>query len=213
MAFINESQQKKLKEHFNELAGNVKLIVFTQEMECQYCKETRELMEEVTPLSDKISLEVYDFAKDKEIAEKYGIDKIPATVIEGEKDYGIRFFGIPAGYEFVSLIDAITTVSTRDTGLSDETKAALDQLATDVHIQVFITLTCPYCPAAVEMGHKLAMESDLITADMVESSEFPHIAQKYGVMAVPKTVVNEDTQFEGALPEDEFVKNVLEAAK
>ena len=78
-----------------------------------------------------------------------------------------------------------------------------------VHIQVFITLTCPYCPGAVEMAHKLAVESELITADMVESAEFPHLTHKYDVMAVPKVVVNEDIQFEGALPEGEFVGNVM----
>ena len=87
----------------------------------------------------------------------------------------------------------------------------MSQLEEDVHIQVFITLSCPYCPKAVEMAHKLAMESDRVTADMVEAAEFPDLTQKYGVMAVPKMVVNEDTQFEGALPEKEFVENVSKA--
>ena len=209
MGLIKEEQEEQLREKFKKLGEDVKLIVFTQEMECQFCEQTRELMEDIAALSDKINLEVYDFVADKDEVEKYKIDKIPATVIEGEKDYGIRFYGIPAGYEFVSLVDAIEVVSTGDTGLSDETRAALSQLKDDVHIQVFITLTCPYCPQAVEMAHKLAIESDLVTADMVESAEFPHLTQKYGVMAVPKTIVNEDIQFEGALPEKEFVENVL----
>ena len=213
MGLIKEDQQEQLKEKFQELDGNVKLIVFTQEMECQYCEQNRELMEDIAGLSDKISVEVYDFVSDKDEVEKYGIDKIPATVVEGEKDYGIRFYGIPAGYEFVSLTDAITVVSTGETGLSDKTKTALGQLKDKIHIQVFVTLTCPYCPNSVEMGHKMAMESELVTADMVESAEFPHIANKYGVMAVPKIVVNEDTQFEGDLPEKEFVENVMEAVK
>ncbi len=209
MGLRKKKQEKQLREKFEKLNRDVKLIVFTQEMECQFCEQTRELMEDIAALSDKITLEVYDFVADKDEVEKYKIDKIPATVIEGEKDYGIRFYGIPAGYEFVSLVDAIEVVSTGDSGLSDETRAALRQLKDDVHIQVFITLTCPYCPQAVEMAHKLAMESDLVTADMVESAEFPHLNQKYNVMAVPKTIVNEDIQFEGALPEKEFVKNVL----
>ncbi len=98
-----------------------------------------------------------------------------------------------------------------ESDLSEETKTALGQLKDAVHIQVFITLTCPYCPGAVEMAHKLAVESTLITADMVESAEFPHLTQKYDVMAVPKVVVNEDIQFEGALPEGEFVENVMKA--
>ena len=213
MSIIKEDQKKQLKKRLKKLDGDVKLIVFTQEMECQYCEQTRELAEDLAALSDKITVETYDFVADKDEVEKYKIDKIPATVVEGEKDYGIRFYGIPAGYEFVSLVDAIEAVSTGETGLSDETKTALGQLEDEVHIQVFITLTCPYCPNTVEMAHKMAMESDLVTADMVESAEFPHIANKYGVMAVPKVVVNEDTQFEGVLPENEFVENVIDAVK
>ena len=211
MGLIKDEQKEQLKEKFKELSGNVKLIFFTQETDCQYCEQAKELLGDVAEISDKIVLEVHDFAADKEEVEKYKIDKVPATVVEGEKDYGIRFYGIPAGYEFTSLVDAIGFVSSGETGLSDETKSALSQLEEDVHIQVFITLSCPYCPKAVEMAHKLAMESDRVTADMVEAAEFPDLTQKYGVMAVPKMVVNEDTQFEGALPEKEFVENVSKA--
>ena len=103
-------------------------------------------------------------------------------------------------------------VSKGESDLSEETKAALSQLKDAVHIQVFVTLTCPYCPEAVEMAHKLAIASDLIVADMVESAEFPHLSHKYDVMAVPKVVVNEDTQFEGTLPEKEFVENVMKVS-
>ena len=209
MGIIKEEQKEQLKERFKDLDGNVKLIVFTQENECRYCEETRQVMEDIAELSDKITVEVNDSVADEDKVEKYMIDKIPATVVEGEKDYGIRFYGIPVGYEFVSLIGSIVLASKGESGLSEETKTALEQLEAAVHIQVFITLTCPYCPGAVEIAHKLAVESELITADMVESAEFPHLTQKYGVMAVPKVVVNEDTQFEGALPEREFVENVM----
>lgn len=213
MGIIKEEQREQLREKFKELDEDVKLIVFSQEMECQYCEQTRGLMEDIAELSDKIAVEVYDFVADKDVVEKYGIDKIPATVVEGEKDYGVRFYGIPAGYEFVSLVDAIMAVSSGESGLSDGIKAELSKLEDNIHIQVFITLTCPYCPNAVEMAHKLAIESELVNADMVESAEFPHLAQKYEVMAVPKVVVNEDVQFEGALPEKEFFENVMEAVK
>ena len=82
-----------------------------------------------------------------------------------------------------------------------------------VHIQVFITLTCPYCPMAVQLAHEMAMESTLIKSDMVEATEFPHLTYKYNVAAVPKIVINETTEFEGALPEQEFFKYVMEAGE
>jgi glutaredoxin-like protein len=209
MSLLKEPQQKQLEEAFKELNGNVKLVVFTQEMECQYCEQNRLLMEDIAALSDKIAVEVYDFVSDSDQVEKYKIDKIPATVVEGEKDYGIRFYGIPAGYEFTSLTRSIVAASKGESDLSEETKSALGKLRDPVHIQVFVTLTCPYCPRAVEMAHKLAVESDTISADMVESMEFPHLTQRYKVMAVPKVIINEDAQFEGALSEKEFVEELM----
>ena len=209
MSFLKDSDKEHIKEQFENLSKNVKLIVFTQEIECMYCRETRELMEEVASLSDKIDVEVYYFVQNKREAEEYNIDKIPAVVVEGEKDYGIRFYGIPMGYEFMSLVEAISAVSTGESGLSEKTREELQNLKESVHIQVFVTLTCPYCPQAVKLAHRLAIENDLITTDMVESAEFPHLTQKYRVFSVPKIVINEDIQFEGALPEASFVENVM----
>jgi small redox-active disulfide protein 1 len=90
-------------------------------------------------------------------------------------------------------------------------KGKLKQLTRSIHIQVFVTPTCPYCPIAVQIAHKAAVESDLVRADMIEIQEFPHIAVKYNVMGVPKVVINENVQFSGALPEDKFIQKILEA--
>ncbi|MCB0036497.1 MAG: glutaredoxin, partial [Anaerolineales bacterium] len=107
MSLLNNETRNQLTEMFQSLQKSVKLVVFTQEFECQFCAETRQIAEELTALSDKLSLEVYDFAADKELAEQYGIDKIPATIIvdaAADKDFGIRYYGVPSGYEFSSLI-------------------------------------------------------------------------------------------------------------
>lgn len=141
MAFIQDKDRTVIQTRFEELQHPVKLINFTQEVECMYCAETRKLMEEIAALSDKISLEVYNFVDDKDRVNRYSIDKIPATVIEGEKDYGIRFFGVPSGYEFGTLIEAILLASKGDSGLKPETRLALAQLAEPVHLQVFVTPT------------------------------------------------------------------------
>ncbi len=60
------------------------------------------------------------------------------------------------------------------------------------------------------MAHALAVASDQVQADMVESIEFPHLANKYRVQSVPKTVINEDTFQEGAVPEPLFLARVLQ---
>lgn len=215
MSLLKEADQQHLRQQFEELTEPVKLVMFTQEMECQYCSETRMISEEVAELSDKISVEVYDFVRDQEIAEQYNIDKIPAIAIvrggDQPKDYGIRFFGIPSGYEFSSLIENIMMVSRGESGLSAETKAWTAGLEEPVHLQVFVTPTCPYCPQAVIMAHQLALESDLITADMVEAIEFPHLSNKYQVQGVPRTVINEDFHMEGAAPEPMLLGKLQEA--
>lgn len=141
MAFIQDKDRTVVQTRFEELDQPVKLINFTQDVECMYCRETRQLMEEITELSDKITLEEYDFVADEDAVKRYSIDKIPATVVEGDKDYGIRFFGIPAGYEFGTLIEDIIMVSKGDSGLEPETRLALATLNEPVHLQVFVTPT------------------------------------------------------------------------
>ncbi len=121
----------------------VKLVVFTQENECMYCKETRTLIEELADTSPKLSVDVYDFVEHKDIAQQYKIDKIPATVVMGGEDYGIRFFGIPGGYEFASLLQDIKMISSGESGLSQESKDFLAKLNEELHLQVFVTPTCP----------------------------------------------------------------------
>ncbi len=211
MVLLKDDVRNEVMEKFKKLTGEVKLVNFTQKIECRYCEETRRLTEEIASLSPKISSKVYNFTLDKERSQEYRIDKIPAVVVEGEKDYGIRFFGIPGGYEFNSLVSSIVEVSAGSTDLSSESKDKIGRIDKPLHIQVFVTLTCPYCPGAVQMAHKLALESDYITSDMIESAEFPHLASKYGVMGVPRVVINEEFGFEGAHPEASFVEEVMKA--
>jgi glutaredoxin-like protein len=208
MSKLNKKVVKQLKEAFEVLKKDVTLKYFTQSVECQYCKDTRELLEEVAEINSKIKLEMYDFVENKEEVEKYNIDKIPAIVVMDEKDYGIRFYGIPGGYEFGSLVEAIKLVSTGETMLSDEGKKFLDELKKDVHLQVFVTPTCPYCPGAVVLAHHMAYYSPKVKGDMVEASEFPHLSIKYNVMGVPRTVINETEFQEGAAPEAMLIDKI-----
>lgn len=209
MALLNATIQQQVREALAKMTRPVKLLMFTQgangAIECAFCAETRELLEEVVALSDKLTLEVRDFVADAALAESYRIDKIPALVVLGNgaqpKDYGIRLYGIPSGYEFGTLIEDILMVSQGETGLQPQTLKELGRLNKPVHIQVFVTPTCPYCPRAVLLAHRLAMASDWITADMVEATEFPHLANKYDVYGVPRTVINETIHIEGAVPE------------
>jgi len=151
MGLINEGIKSKLKNIFSQLKDDVTLKVFTQELECPTCRDNTNFMQEISELSYKIKIDVLNFVLNKDEAEKLKIDKIPATAILGDKDYGIRFFGIPAGYEFNSFINAIKMVSLKDSSLKEDIKQKIKLVNKPVNIKVFVTLTCPYCPAAVEV--------------------------------------------------------------
>ncbi len=213
MSLLPDDKKEELRNQFAQtLIDPVRIIMFTQEMECRFCSETRTLAQEMATLSEKIRVDVYDFLKDAELAKQYSIDKIPALAVIGKIDYGVRIFGIPYGYELSTLIEAITSVSRGTTDLSDKTKEIVRDIKKPVHIQVFVTLTCPHCPAAAAIAHKLAVESDMISADVIDAQEFPALAQKYGVIGVPKIVMNEKVEFVGAFNEDLFAEHAVLAA-
>jgi glutaredoxin-like protein len=210
MSLIPDDKKELLRNELKEkMEDAVKIIMFTQELECRFCSDTRQLIQEFAALSDRITVEVYDFMADAGKVKEYGIDKIPALAIVGKKDYGVRIYGIPYGYEFQTLIEAVINVSRGRTDLSDSTKAILAEVKAPVHIQVFVTLTCPHCPVAAAIAHKLAVESDMVRADVIEAGEFPTLAQKYAILGVPKIVINEKVEFVGAFSEDLFAEHVL----
>jgi glutaredoxin-like protein len=210
MSLIPDDNKELLTNEFKEKLENpVKILIFTQEIECRFCSDTRQLAQELAALSDKITAEVYDFVADADKAKEYGIDKIPALAIIGKKDCGVRIYGIPYGYELQTLIDAVINVSRGKTDLTDKTKKILSEVTAPVHIQVFVSLTCHHCPVAAAIAHKLAVESDFVRADVIDGSEFPQLAQKYAVMGVPKVIINEKTEFVGAFNEDLFAEYVL----
>jgi glutaredoxin-like protein len=208
---LPDDVKAQVRETLADLENPVHLVLFTQTLECMYCRETRQLMEDVAALSDKVDLTVYNFVQDAEKAEEFGVDKIPATVIMGEEDYGIRFYGIPAGYEFTTLIHTLRMIGVSGSQLDESTRQALDALTDPMHLQVFVTPTCPYCPQAVALGYEMAYASSNVRADGVESSEFPHLAVKYQVAGVPRTVINENTHLEGAAPPDMLLAKIQEA--
>ena len=218
MPLMDDKVRKQVQTALADMQHRVRIVMFTQgeggALECDYCEETRNLAEEVAAVSDKITLEVRDFQADAELAQQYGVDKIPALVLlsDGDPpaDYGIRLYGVPAGYEFSTLIEDLRMLGAGQPTLSDQTREALAQLTQPVHIQVFVTPTCPYCPRAVVLAHKLAMASPHVTADMVEATEFPHLANKYHVHGVPRTVINETIHGEGAVPEAALVSQLMQ---
>ncbi len=143
---LNENVEKQIREVFAGLKEPVHVIFFGSKENCEYCDDTRQLVEEVVALSDKLSLEVRDLQTDPSLAGQYNVDKTPTLVLagkDGEKvtDYGVRLLGIPSGHEFTSFIQDILLVSSRDSGLTPATREFLKTINKPVHLQVFVTPT------------------------------------------------------------------------
>ncbi|MDG6774717.1 FAD-dependent oxidoreductase [Thiomicrorhabdus sp. ZW0627] len=207
---ITDDVAQEIDKQLQELADPVKLILFTQPHACGACDEQHELLQDLVKLSDKLSLEVH--LLDSKEAIEYGVDKAPATVVVGEKDYGIRFYGMTGGYEFGSLLEAVRIVSQGPEGLDPMLTAMASTFTHPLHLQVMVTLACPYCPRMVHLAHQLAVANPLIRADMVDASEFPALINLYDVHGTPLTVVNGQRGFEGALAADQAVMEILKVA-
>jgi alkyl hydroperoxide reductase subunit AhpF len=141
MSLLGEDDRIEIKERLKAMTAPVRLVHFTQELNLDYGLETRQLLEELASLSDRLSIEIHNFLLEKDKAAEYGVNMVPATVVANGKGSGIRFYGLPAGYEFASLLDAILMVSRGDSGLSPESRQKLAAVTQPLHLQVFVTPT------------------------------------------------------------------------
>ncbi len=226
MPLLKADDQAHIRHHFEAITNPVRIVYFadsSDEADCQYCATTLDLVNEVAALSPKISTESHDLAREPEIAALYGVDKAPALALvqvsadgESTTDFGLRFYGIPSGYEFMTLLEDIVLVSAGKAELTPKLSAWLATIEKPIHLQVFVTPTCPYCPQMVSLAHKLAVASPMVRADGVEATEFPELSERYGVYGVPRTVISaeggKDQHVEGAVPEAHLLDALKKAA-
>ncbi|MHA1551341.1 MAG: protein disulfide oxidoreductase [Candidatus Heimdallarchaeaceae archaeon] len=213
---VDDNIKRQVKEIFQHMENKVIAKLFVDKDRCLTCAQTKEILELLAELAPEnmIVIEEYIREDNPPEAEKYNIERYPTIILHGDKEHKVIFSGIPSGYEFGTIVEDILDISARKVTLKQENIDKIAKIDKPMKIQVFVTPTCPYCPAAVRMAHKLAMANPNITGEMIEATEFPELAQKFYVMGVPKTVIDEGTiQFEGAFPEDNFIEKVLEAYK
>jgi glutaredoxin-like protein len=203
--------QEYLRDKFaRELARQVRIDFFTQKesslfvpgrQPCQYCKPTRQMLEEVAALSDLISLRQHTIDEDHEAFTRYGVDKIPAIVLPAGDGRWLKYYGFPGGQEFLTLVETIVDLSRGERLLAEGVRKGLRKLKKGVLLQVFVTPSCPYCPQMARLAYHMALESPHITAEVIEAQEFPELSQRFNVRAVPTTLVDGKTTIPGAVPD------------
>ena len=211
MSLIPEGERKELEMFLErKLEKKVKIIFFKGNTpECQYCSRIEELLKEISSLNEMIEYEVFDFKSSK--AKMYKVKSAPVLLFEQKPN--VRYLGIPSGHEFSAFMEDIIRISRNEIDLKLSTVQKIMKIRKPVHIMVFVTPTCPYCPLAVKTAHMFAMANENILAEMIEAIEYKRLAEKWNVMAVPKIVINEKIEFEGAYPEEIFADYVLKAVE
>ncbi len=205
-----------------ELLGPVKIDYFTQkELDivvpgrepCATCKPTGQMLRELAALSDLISLRVHIFDEEREEAAKFGVERIPGIVLRGRDTASMKVYGMPAGTEFPTFLDSISDVSCKAVMLSPESVKALRKVKEDLRVKVFVAPMCLYSPGPARAAFQLSIVNPRVKAEVIQADEFPALAQRYEVKAVPLTVIEDRIAVVGAVPEKGLVEQVVKASQ
>lgn len=206
---FNAEVANQIKEILGQMKNEITMKLFIDGT-CDTCLETKQLLEETSELSDKIKVVVYETKKDVEEAKKYNVTLTPTFVLlDSNGDYkGVRFSGFPGGHEINSYLTAILEMSGHTPEFPADVLARIGNITKPIDIKVFVTMSCPHCPGAVETAHRLSMLNSNVTGTMIEAQTFHEMSNEYKVSGVPKIVINDKYELVGNQPVEEFLKKI-----
>ena len=183
----------------------VRLIFFEQSIGCETCAPTRRALQQIVDRDEHVTLETLNLVLDKERAAEYGVDRVPAVIVDAPGRNRIRYYGAPLGNELPTMLEAIRMAATGETRLSEQSRSQLKTLDKPVHLQVFFTPSCMYCPQMISLANQAAIDSPMVSTVAIDATEFPDLVRRYTVNGVPKTVINDSVELLGAAPEEDFI--------
>lgn len=208
--FLNDALANQIGGVLKQMINPVTIELFVDKNGCQSCSETTQLLQEIAGTTSKITLKTYTLQEKSELAKKYDISLTPCFVmLDAQGQYkGVKFNGIPAGHEINSFISALLDMSGLKVNFPQTVIDRIAKIKKPVSIKVFVTLSCPHCPGAVQNAHRLAMLNPNIKSEMIEANTFGALSQKYKVSGVPKIVINDRFELLGNQPVDAFLKEI-----
>ena len=216
-------EQENLRRYLAEqLTGPVKIEHFTQRPltivvpgreECRFCQEVRQLLDDVRSLSSKISVRVHELSEARDLVKRYNIERPPATVLRGQLNRPLWFYGFFSGSLFPGMISTIIRVSTGTTGLSPRAKRRLQRIRDDIAVRLFVTPASPYSPGMMQMLYQFSLDNPHIKAAVIEAEEFPRLIEARKIHAVPYTMIGDRTSFAGAVDEATFLDQIVKVAE
>ncbi|MFW5658514.1 MAG: thioredoxin family protein, partial [Bacteroidota bacterium] len=164
---------------------------------------------------DLIDIQIAQYDQHRYLAAKYRIEQVPAIVAlpqdETQPDPGLRFYGLPSHYEFLTFLDVLSGLSRNEVDLHPSTLESLKKLEHNVHIKVFYTQNCALCPMVTHLAYQFALASDKVFTESLDASEFPQYAEFYNVRGVPYIIMNEKLRKVGVRSEEDFLKLIQES--
>jgi len=206
-----ERTQKIINAYPLRLKKPVRLVLFTSERGCTACPDMLGTVQAIKKHFDKIALESYDLVMDRDKSQQYGIQQVPAVVLQGGDSETVTFYGLIEDVFLKILMDTVLSLSDTKRWFPDDVLRALKHLAHDVKIQVFVESDCPLCRPVAETAIGLALESRFIYSDIIVASDYPELIKKYKMTTLPKTIFGENLHMDGHVTESEFLEMIFEA--
>jgi alkyl hydroperoxide reductase subunit AhpF len=208
---IDENLLDQFKTEFGHMRQPVRLILFTRDVGCETCPEALSLAQAIKARAPKVALEVYDQVMDRDKVEQYGVNQVPATVVQAGNGRLIRFYGLFQDVFFRTLLKTILAASDDTMTFPENIRRTLTHLREQVNIQVFVETDCTQCTPVAETAIALALRSDLVLSDVIIASDFPDLIRKHSIKTLPRTIFGANLHMDGHVTESEFLEMIFEA--
>jgi glutaredoxin-like protein len=209
--FLSDTDREMLTRALSRgMRDEVRLVLFIDETAVS--KELLEFANALASITPKITLEAHnaDGGKNQKLKDMK-IEHWPAMILTKDDFDRIRYYGIPLGYELPAIVDGLVDLSNMRTPLSPKAKAALATVRRKANIKVFVSVTCPYCPAVARHAYRGAIESPKVTAEIIDVQTFPDLAARHSVMGTPKIVLNDNLDLAGQIGDVEFFEKLRDS--
>lgn len=208
---ISERTQEIIKTSAKQLNKPVRLVLFTSDRGCEACPDMLGLAQAIKDHFNKIALESYDLIMDRDKSQQYGIELVPSLVLQGGDGETVTFCGLIEDVFLIILLDTIQSLSTTKLWFPDDVRRVLKHLDHDVKIRVFVESDCPLCRPVAETAIGLALESRLVSTDVIVADDYPELIKKHNIKELPMTIFGKNLQMEGHVSETEFLEMIFEA--
>jgi len=206
-----ERTREIIKISAKRLNKPVRLVLFTSDRGCEACPDMLGLAQAIKDHFNKIALETYDLTMDRDKSQQYGIELVPAIVLQGGNGEMVTFYGLIEDVFLNIFLDTIHSLSTTKVWFPDDVRRVLKHLDHDVKIRVFVESDCPLCRPVAETAIGLALESRFVSADVIVADDYPELIKKHRIKKLPMTIFGENLQMEGHVSETEFLEMIFEA--